>query len=121
MDNILYYQELVGGYHLNKGVHRCVLEVDLHKAYDSVHSDFLFSRLLPIGTLSRFLNWIRACITSSTFSASWSGALDCYFPGRHGMRQRDPLSSYLFVISMDVLSQLLNKPPSRFHFHLKCD
>ncbi|XP_022157428.1 uncharacterized protein LOC111024128 [Momordica charantia] len=63
VDNILLCQELVGGYHLKKGMPRCVPKVDLQKAYDSVHWDSLFGLLLAIGTPVRFVNWIRACVT----------------------------------------------------------
>ncbi|KAA0045388.1 putative reverse transcriptase [Cucumis melo var. makuwa] len=42
--------ELVVGYHLNVGKPHCTLKVDLQKAYDSVHLDFLFGLLITIGT-----------------------------------------------------------------------
>lgn len=58
VDNILLCQELVGGYHLNKGLSRCVLKIDLQKVYDSVHWDFLFGLLLASGTPYRIVNWI---------------------------------------------------------------
>ncbi|TYK26658.1 uncharacterized protein E5676_scaffold313G003080 [Cucumis melo var. makuwa] len=92
IENILLCQELVGGYHLNSGKPRCTLKVDLQKAYDSVNWDFLFGLLIAIGT-----------------------------PLKKGVRQGDPLSTFLFVMVMEVLSRMLNKIPQSFHFHHCCE
>ena len=44
-----------------------------------------------------------------------------YFKGERRVRYGDPLSSYLFVIAMNVLSKLLNSADHKvFSFHPKC-
>lgn len=43
-DNVLLMQELVRGYHLDKGKSRCVIKVDIMKAYDSVNWVFCSSQ-----------------------------------------------------------------------------
>ncbi|KAL0549095.1 hypothetical protein IC582_013575 [Cucumis melo] len=111
IDNILLCQELVGGYHLYSGKPQCTLKVDLQKAYDSVNWDFLFGLLIAIGTPLKFVSWIRACITSPMFSIMINGSLERFFHGRKGVRQGDPLSPFLFIMVMEVLSPMLNKPP----------
>ncbi|XP_039047469.1 uncharacterized protein LOC120187962 [Hibiscus syriacus] len=61
-----------------------------------------------------FLNAIR-------YSISLNGSLVGYFLGARGVRQGDPLSPYLFVIVMNVLSVLLNVAARDcvFRFHPK--
>lgn len=55
-----------------------------------------------------FANWIKAFITSSQFSIKNNGGLCGWFFKSKGLRKGDPLSPYLFVISMEVFSYLLN-------------
>ncbi|XP_038882204.1 uncharacterized protein LOC120073425 [Benincasa hispida] len=104
-----------------QGKLRCVMKVDLQKAYDSVNWAFLFVVLLAIRTPLKFVSWIRACVTSPFFSMMINGALKGYFSGRKGLRQGDPMSPFLFVVVMEVLSRLLNNPPPSFVFHHRCE
>ena len=69
-----------------------------------------------------FIGWIRDYITTSRFSISINGSLVRFFKGERGVRQGDPLSPYLFVIAMSVLSRMLDVAVGYgvFSFHPKC-
>jgi hypothetical protein len=106
-ENVLLAQEVMKNYHKGGGKARCTMKVDLMKAYDSVNWDFALHSLCCFGMPGKFVSWVRECITSPQFSVAVNGTLVGYFEGKKGFRQGDPLSSYLFVLSMEVLSSLL--------------
>ncbi|GAA0142488.1 hypothetical protein LIER_35577 [Lithospermum erythrorhizon] len=54
-DGILLMQELVCGYHRKLGMPICALKVDIMKAYDSMHWEFLWTIMERMGFPCRFL------------------------------------------------------------------
>lgn len=121
-DNILLMQELVKNYHLNKGIPRCAMKMDLMKAYDSVAWDFLFEVMAIMEFPSPFISWVRQCVTTAMFSVVLNGELVGYFPGKRGLRQGDPLSPYLFLLILEALTAMLTYRTHHmaFTFHPKC-
>jgi hypothetical protein len=93
------------------------------KVYDSINWEFMIHCLHHFGFLAKFLSWIKECITSPRFSICLNGTLEGYFEGKRGLRQRDPLSSYLFVLVMEVFSKIMADHTggvSGFRFHPRC-
>ncbi|XP_074313496.1 uncharacterized protein LOC141648671 [Silene latifolia] len=121
-DNSMVAHELAFKYNRSLLTPRCILKVDIRKAFDSVSWDFLSSCLTLFGFPEKFRKWILACVTTSHFSLSINGSIEGVFPGKRGLRQGDPLSPYLFVICMEVLSRLLRNLPIHpgFSYHPKC-
>ncbi|GKV37600.1 hypothetical protein SLEP1_g45612 [Rubroshorea leprosula] len=122
VENVLLAQEIVKHYHKQCLSPKCALKIDLMKAFDSVSWDFIFQILLSLGIPSQFVNLVKACVTTPKFSVVFNGNLCGYFSGEKGVRQGDPLSPYIFVVCMEVLSRMLNKvaEEGKFAYHPKC-
>ncbi|GJZ39109.1 RNA-directed DNA polymerase, eukaryota, reverse transcriptase zinc-binding domain protein [Tanacetum coccineum] len=70
------------------------------------------------------ITWIMECLSSPSFIVSINGDHNGFFKGNRGLRQGDPLSSYLFTLVMDVFSLMLNRriaEDGRFKFHWRCE
>ncbi|KAL0287396.1 UNVERIFIED_CONTAM: Retrovirus-related Pol polyprotein from type-2 retrotransposable element R2DM [Sesamum radiatum] len=112
-DNILLAQELFSGYNQKHLPPRCALKVDLRKAYDTVEWDFLRAVLMLFGFPEQFIQWIVVCVTTPSFSVCLNGAPHGFFRGARGLRQGDPMSPFLFVLVMEVLTLILQQKLGR--------
>ena len=62
-----------------------------------------------MGFGSKWLGWMWSCISTAKFSVLVNGVPVGFFPSSKGLRQGDPLSPYLFVMGMEVLSALIRR------------
>nr|GEV80291.1 sugar transport protein 13 [Tanacetum cinerariifolium] len=108
-DNILLTQELMHNYHLDSGAPRCAFKVNIQKAYDTVDWNFLRMILKGFGFHDRMILWIMECVSTTSYSICINGYLYGYFQGKRGLRQGDPLSSYLFTLVMEILTRMLKR------------
>ncbi|RVW13005.1 LINE-1 retrotransposable element ORF2 protein [Vitis vinifera] len=86
-----------------------ICKLDIEKAYDSINWNFLMKVMRKMGFGDRWMKWIWWCISTASFSILVNGVPAGYFPNSRGLRQGDPLSSYLFVLGMEVLSAMLRR------------
>jgi len=107
-DNAIILQEVVHTMRKSKRKKGDVVyKLDLEKAYDNVSWDFLKSCLEDFGFPTLTINLIMHCVTSSSLSLIWNGnRLPSFIPTK-GLRQGDPLSPYLFVMCMEILSHMI--------------
>lgn len=83
-----------------------VLKVDLEKTYYRMDWDFLHEVLKYSGFWEIFRKLIMNTISSTTLSVCWNSITLEHFTPSQGLKQRDPLTPYLFVLCMEVLGQL---------------
>lgn len=61
-DNIHLVQELLRKYNCKTSSSRCILKVDLQKAFDTVDWKFLRDVLLGLSFPSRFVHWVMKSV-----------------------------------------------------------
>ncbi|KAL6339446.1 hypothetical protein AAG906_032981 [Vitis piasezkii] len=57
----------------------------------------------------KWIGWMWSCISTAKYSVLVNGVPAGFFSSSKGLRQGDPLSPYLFVMGMEVLSALITR------------
>jgi hypothetical protein len=91
------------------------LNMDMEKAFDKMEWCFLLAIMRKLGFDDTWINWIESSITSSSFSILINGSPFVLFSPTKGLRQRDPLSPFLFILGSEVFSRLMFKEESLGH------
>jgi hypothetical protein len=110
-NNVLLAYEITHLMHTKKGGRDGLVAVklDMSKAYDRVEWDFLEQMMRRMGFAAGWINLIMNCVRSVKYRVKINGELsEAFTPGR-GLRQGEPLSSYLFIICAEAFSILLQK------------
>ncbi|XP_074289279.1 uncharacterized protein LOC141614432 [Silene latifolia] len=101
---------------------RCLMKIDLKKAYDSVHWDFVEQMLIALNFPTNFIHLVMICVRTASYTLVLNGENFGYFKGANGLRQGDPISLLLFTITMEYLSRILTHVTATmpFKFHPLC-
>ena len=88
-----------------------IMTVDIEKAFDSVDHVFLYSCLKRFGFDESFINWIKVLYEKQESCVLNGGQSTGYFPLQRGVRQGDPISAYLFIITIEVFFNMVRNNP----------
>lgn len=68
IDNIVVCQGLARNYHRDSGVPRCLMKLDLRKAYGTLDWDFLKDVLVGLNFPDKFIQLVMECIYTAKLS-----------------------------------------------------
>ena len=84
-----------------------MVKLDFEKAFDNVNWDFLMNTLVGFGFSSKWISWIKMCISTVKFSVLINGSPKGYFSAANELRQGDPLSPLLFILVTYIFNRML--------------
>lgn len=84
-----------------------MFKVYFEKAYDCIAWEYLRDVMQRMGFGRRWMRWMEACVFSSSMPIFVNGSPTKYFQAERGLRQGNPLSSFLFLITTEGLKGLV--------------
>ena len=79
----------------------------IEKAFDSLDHTFVLSVLKKFGSGNNFVSWIETLISKQESCAINGSNTTQYFHLERGAHQGDPISAYIFIFVLEVLSFLV--------------
>lgn len=109
-ENTILVNEIVHSMRQKKGDNGLVgIKIDMSRAYDLVEWSVLNVLLANYGFSSRAFSLISDCYMVDSSALLLNGSVFGRIKVERGLRQRDPVSPYLFILLSELLSRMLLK------------
>ncbi|KAA3467432.1 reverse transcriptase [Gossypium australe] len=105
-DNVLIAYEVLHSLKMKKSGKKgnFALKLDMSKAYDRIEWDFLAGMMKHLGFHDDWVVLIMRCVCSVSYFVCLNGMNSEWLSPSRGLRQRDPLNLYLFLICAEDAS-----------------
>ena len=92
--------------------------LDQEKAFDRVNHNFLFKVMRAFGIGESFIHWIHLLYSNACAVLNVNGFLSKPIPFNRGVKQGCPLSSFLYVLVIEILALQLRANPNIVGFRI---
>ncbi|KAB2635662.1 ribonuclease H protein [Pyrus ussuriensis x Pyrus communis] len=118
-DNLLVVHEILHSLNQTRDGDEAsvAMKLDMAKAHDRVEWSFLLVMMKAMGFPSEFCQRIEECITTMSYSVLVNRASTGYIQPHRGLRQGDPMSPFLFLISAEGFLALLRRKEEQGVLH----
>lgn len=107
-DDILIALELIDARE-KTNVFGLVVKVNLEKAFDNISWSCLDYTVSRFGFGMVWRNLVKWCLSTARFSMTINGSASAMFRSGKGIKQGDPISHFLFIMIVEVLSVMIKK------------
>ena len=86
-----------------------LLNVDFEKAFDSLSWSFMYKTLESFGFGESIRKWVKVFYNDIKSTVIVNGCTSSWFNIQRGCRQGDPISSYIFVLCVEILATMIRE------------